>query len=169
MAFPFTIKYSKTFDRNLTDDEIVQVLFYIRGFVKNKSADEVEITDNMLVYKGSTSWSQGNLIKSVDKGVFNISIDNNKCVMTYEAFMYTPFYFISAFGVLVLIIFRSIAGLILAALFWLISYGVALGQHEDMFNEIEEGIDELLWPKPPEEVKELQEDDWAKGELKSWF
>jgi hypothetical protein len=170
MAFPFTIKHTKTLKQKLSKDEKEIAFEYIEKFLKDKSARNVFPTYDGLVYKGSTSWYNWNILRAVDKGEFIIFDNDETSVLSYEFFMYK------------LLIFSTFAG----AFFWIVSgeYLVGLGailwlggmnwlinlaRHGGMFDEIEEGINDLIWPKPPEEVKEPEDDDWAKGELKSWF
>ena len=72
MAFPFTIRYSKTFNRKLDDSDVDTIIDYINDYAIQKKADTIFRSDNKLTIR---SWIIGwnwRAFSQIDKGEFSV-------------------------------------------------------------------------------------------------
>jgi hypothetical protein len=98
--FPFSIKFTRHFSRQLTDGEIEQASRYIEKRISDRLAKDIDVSHEGVFYKGSTSWSRSNIFNSVDRGAFKITNEERRSTFTYEIFMYKLIVFVSVISII---------------------------------------------------------------------
>lgn len=92
MIFPFTIKYQKTIEIQTSNESIKESIKYIENFVSKKDVEIVSNENSKLTFTSSIftghSWS---IFAPIEKGEFNIKLEEGKQKLSYEFFMYRLF------------------------------------------------------------------------------
>jgi hypothetical protein len=89
MFLPFSIKYSKSLQHKFVDSDKQKAMKYIRDFITQKSAMDISMEENRLVYRSSffSIWST-NVFSTVEKGEFTFIEYGDETILAYEFYMY---------------------------------------------------------------------------------
>ena len=149
IMFPFSIKYSKRLIENVSIDDTEVIMNYISDFIKNKSGSDIILNGNQLIFSSrlfEIGWGINlNILTPIEKGKFNLISNGNKCILSYEFFMYRLFIIVSLFSIIAGLADSNIwTGLICFAFLGVLNWTIAIIRHQRMFAEIISSIDNLI-------------------------
>ena len=137
MAFPFTIKYSKTFNESINSEERKIIINYINDYAIDKKADNISRNSDSLTIR---TWILGwnwRTFSSIDKGIFIVG--DNKLI--YEFSMYRLFIIVPIFSLLISYSSNNIKiGIFLFVFLGLGNWIMTKVKQKNVFNELIQGL-----------------------------
>lgn len=150
MVIPFSIQYSKCINAKVSFDDFNKILNYIGDVLYDKSAEKVLIDKDQLTYKSGIHIGRWNfnILKSVEKGIFDLEFRENKCYLKYEFFMYQMLLISLVAGIVFGIVesdFKEF--LIFFGILYGLNWIIAIIRHRLMFNEMVSDIEDMMIKK----------------------
>jgi len=144
MIIPFSVQYSKRINAKVAFDDFDGIIANIAETIETKSGEEIMMDKDQLTYKSKilTFRWDFNILKPIDKGIFNLEFRESECYLLYEFFMYRMLFisFISAVICLIVEVDILIAAAILFGLNWIIT----IIRHRLLFNEIVSDVEDSV-------------------------
>lgn len=135
MIFPFKIKYQKYIDIEASSYNIKHLMNFIGEFITEKNGENVTINETKLMFSSSIfsghSWS---IFGPIEKGEFNIIIENKTIKLSYEFFMVRLFIIVSIMSIFIWFVSKEIE-VLLVCFAWLgaMNWFIAIIRHRFMF------------------------------------
>jgi hypothetical protein len=145
MIFPFTIKYTKKLQEQITPYNLDNVLNYISNIILDKDGEEIHIDKNQLIFKSSFfnfRWNT-HIFNPIEKGKFTIINTQNESFVTYDFYMFRMFAIFSGFLIYIGYNFQNIEMVLPILGVLVINWIITLIRHKFMFNRIISGINKL--------------------------
>ncbi|MCX6335339.1 MAG: hypothetical protein NT092_13745 [Bacteroidia bacterium] len=145
--FPLSVKYSVKLKKKVLDSDVERIMKSIKEDIEEKSGEEIVIEGSTLTYKsrfGGIRMSY-NILKTVEKGIFQLNFDGTMYKLTYEFFMYRIFLlaFISSivFGIITK---KALDGLIFFVVLGLFNWLITIIRHRMMFRDMVSDIEDII-------------------------
>ena len=151
MIFPFTIKYQKHIDVKVSTQNVEPLMNFIEEFITKKNGENVTISAAKLKFSSSIfsghSWS---ILGPIEKGEFNIFIENNTYKLSYEFFMFRLFIIVSIMSIFMWLVSKEVE-VLLMCFAWLggMNWFIAIIRHRLMFRKLIIGINNKLAQDKP--------------------
>lgn len=137
MAFPITIKYSKTFNDNINNEKREIIINYINDYVIDKKADNILKNNYSVTIRTSILGWNWRTFASIDKGIFTVW--DNK--LTYEFSMYWLFIIVPIFSLLISYSSKNIKiGIFLFVFLGLGNWIMTKVKQKKIFDELIQGL-----------------------------
>lgn len=152
MTFPLSVRFNKPLKTIITSDNKEQILQYIKKRILDDKADNVKVEDIYVSYKGSTSYWNWGLFRSVDSGIFSLLYKDNSWLLNYQINMRELFIGTAILSTLMGIFAEANSGdwwVAIVMFVWLCgaNWITNMIRHESLAAGIAFGIDELYCEK----------------------
>ncbi len=146
MLFPFSKEFSMPLKRHVAASELGMVTNYIQGFINGKTADDIFIQGNQVSFDVNffrIRW-RGDIIGTIDNGLFTISDDNNGSRLIYKFYMYRMIGFICLSAIIGGFFSQQIWVAVLFFCVGVLNWFVMMIRHEKILSNIVLGVNSLL-------------------------
>lgn len=146
MLFPFSKEYSRPLKRRVAASEVGMVTSYIQEFINGRTADDIFIEGNQVSFDVDffrIRW-RGDLIGTIDNGLFIITDDNNGSRLIYKFYMYRMVGLICLSAIIGGFFLQQIWVAFLFFCVGIVNWCIMMVRHEKMLANIVLGINSLL-------------------------
>ncbi|MEX6687003.1 hypothetical protein QTN47_05835 [Danxiaibacter flavus] len=146
MLFPFSKEFSRPLKRHVAASEVGMVTNYIQEFINGKTADDIFIEGNQVSFDVNffrIRW-RGDIVGTIDNGMFTISDDNNGSRLTYKFYMYRMVGFICLSAIIGGFFSQQLWVALLLFCVGMFNWFIMMVRHERILANIVLGVNSLL-------------------------